>query len=77
MSHGLQVLIPPDLDAKLFKSAQRGPVSKGEWVRRVVQQSLRVDGSRGFHDPLARLKSLNAATSNIGQMLAEIELGRR
>jgi hypothetical protein len=33
MSHRLQVLIPPELDAKLAKAAQRGRVSKGEWVR--------------------------------------------
>ena len=77
MSHRLQVLIPPELDAKLTKAAQRGRVSKGEWVRRVLQESLRTSGSQGSSDPLARLQSLNAPTADIEQMLREIEAERR
>ena len=67
MSHRLQVLIPEDLDMQLRKAALRNRVSKGEWVRRALRQSV---------DPVARLASLNAPTGNIEQMLSEIESGR-
>ena len=78
MSHRLQVLIPPELDAQLRKAAQRSRVSKGEWVRRVLQESVRKTAKgRGSSDPLRRLESLGAPTADIEQMLAEIEAGRR
>ena len=67
MSHRLQVLIPEDLDMQLRKAAQRSRVSKGEWVRRALRQSV---------DPVARLASLNAPTADIEQMLSEIVCGR-
>jgi hypothetical protein len=67
MSHRLQVLIPERLDMQLCKAAQRERVSKGEWVRRALRQSV---------DPVARLASLNAPTANIEQMLSEIGCGR-
>jgi hypothetical protein len=67
MSHRLQVLIPDDLDLQLRKAARRNRVSKGEWVRHVLRQSV---------DPVARLASLNAPTADIGQMLSEIARGR-
>jgi hypothetical protein len=76
MSSRLQVLIPPDLDAQLQKAAQRSRVSKGEWVRRAIEVSLRSGGQTDKRDPLARLASLNAPTSDIKQMLEEIEQGR-
>ena len=77
MSYRLQVLIPPALDARLRKAAQRSRVSKGEWVRRALEQSLREDRTgRAASDPLARLSSLDAPTAGIDQMLAEIEAGR-
>lgn len=77
MSNRLQVLIPPELDAQLRKAAQRSRMSKGEWVRRAIQESLRQSGKRGGgSDPLARLGSLDAPTADIGQMLSEIEAGR-
>ena len=70
----LQVLIPPGLDARIRKAAQRGGVSKGEWVRQALEVVLK-EGGRG-PDPLARLSSLGAPTADIDQMLAEIEAGR-
>ncbi|HEY6342654.1 MAG TPA: hypothetical protein VIY49_14265 [Bryobacteraceae bacterium] len=77
MRHRLQLLIPADLDAELTRAAQRWRVSKGEWVRRALQASLRTSGSHGSPDRWARLKSLNAPTADIDQMLAEIGAGRR
>ena len=77
MSHRLQVLISPELDAQLSKAAQRNRVSKGEWVRRALQASLRKSvRGRANTDPIARLGSLNAPTAAIKQMLSEIEAGR-
>ena len=75
MSHRLQVLIPEGLDARVRKAAQRGRVSKGEWVRQAIEQSLAQD--RSVADPLARLSALGGPTADIEQMLAEIEAGRR
>jgi hypothetical protein len=76
MSHRLQVLIPEDLDMQLRKAAQRNRVSKGEWVRRALRQSI-VPAKRGTtSDPVARLASLNAPTADIEHMLSEIESGR-
>ena len=76
MSHRLQVLIPEDLDARIRKAAQRNRVSKGEWVRRALEASLRPEGSGGAN-PLHRLSSLNAPTGDIDQVIADIESGRR
>jgi hypothetical protein len=76
-SHRLQVLISPDLDAQLEKAALRSRVSKGEWVRRALKESLRQSGKSGSaSDPLARMASLNGPVADIDQMLAEIEAGR-
>jgi hypothetical protein len=78
MSHRLQVLIPPELDAQLRKAAQRSRLSKGEWVRRVLQESLRRPGkSQASSDPLARLEALGGPTGDIDRMLSEIDSGRR
>jgi len=71
----LQVLIPPDLDADLRKSAQRQGISTGEFVRRAIRKSLPQSGSSG-QDPLLRLASLGGPTGDIEQMLDEIERGR-
>ncbi len=77
MSYRLQVLIPPQLDARLRKAAQRGRVSKGEWVRRALEQSLReARPGQAQTDPLARLSAIGAPTADIDQMLSEIEAGR-
>jgi metal-responsive CopG/Arc/MetJ family transcriptional regulator len=67
MSRRLQVLIPKELDMQLRKAAQRSRISKSEWVRRALRQSV---------DPVARLASLNAPTADIEQMLSEIWCGR-
>jgi hypothetical protein len=78
MSHRLQVLIPPELDAQLRKAAQRSRMSKGEWVRRVLKESLqRPKKGRTMSDPLVRLASLSAPTGDIDRMLSEIDSGRR
>ena len=77
MSYRLQVLIPPSLDAQLRKAAQRAQISKGEWVRRVLNDAVRRPvGGKTASDPVARLASLNAPTADIDVMLAEIEAGR-
>jgi hypothetical protein len=77
MSHRLQVLIPPELDAQLSKAAQRNRMSKGEWVRRALEESLRRGGKGGSNsDPVALLGKLNAPTADIDRLLAEIEAGR-
>jgi len=73
-SHRLQVLISPELDAQIEKAAQRHRVSKGEWVRRALLESLRKTPTA---NPMARLASLNAPTGNIDKMLQEIDSGRK
>jgi hypothetical protein len=71
------VLIPPQLDARISKAAQRSRVSKGEWVRRALRESLARPAKGGVaSDPLVRLGSLGAPTADIQQMLSEIEAGR-
>src|ERR1700677_2827482 len=61
LSHRLQVLISPELDAQLRKAAQRSRLSKGEWVRRVLQESVcKSAKGRAISDPLARLECLGA-----------------
>lgn len=75
MSYRLQVLIPEDLHSLIRKAAQRGGVSKGEWVRRVIEDSLRrhSDESGASGDLVARLASLNAPTADIDAMVQESE----
>lgn len=77
MSHRLQVLIPEELDARVQKAAQRRRMSKGAWVRCVIEDALASRSTASAAtDPLARLASLNAPTADIDDMLAEIESGR-
>jgi hypothetical protein len=77
MSHRLQVLISPELDAQLHKAAERGRISKGEWVRRAINQALQQPGkNRPGPDPVKRLAGLHAPTAGIDRMLSEIEAGR-
>jgi hypothetical protein len=75
MSHRLQVLIPPELNAELKKSSQRLGISTGEYVRRALRKSL-LPRTRINSDPVAALTALSAPTCDIDQMLAEIERGR-
>jgi hypothetical protein len=74
MSSRLQVLIPPGLDRRLRKAAERARVSKGEFVRRAIERALA--DPHDAPDPLARLAGLGAPTGDIDQVLAEIEAGR-
>jgi hypothetical protein len=74
MSSRLYVPVPPALDAQVRKAAQTRGVSKGEWVRRALEDALERE-VRG-PDALARLSSLEVPTADIDQMLAEIEAGR-
>jgi hypothetical protein len=75
VSYRLQVLIPSDLDAQLQKAAKRGRISKGEWVRRALQEALRPGKPRSGSTVVAQLAALNGPTAGIQQMLAEIESG--
>jgi len=77
MSVRLQVLIPVELDAQLQKAAKRTRISKGEWVRRALEASLRPAKPRSGGTVVAQLAALNGPTAGIQQMLAEIETGRR
>jgi predicted transcriptional regulator len=76
MSHRLQVLIPPELDVRLQKAAQRERLSKGAWVRRAIELSLDRELPGKGNDSLARLASLDAPTSDIRAMLEDIDRGR-
>jgi hypothetical protein len=73
-TYRLQVLISAGLDTRIRKAAHRHRLSKGEWVRRAIEQALADD--RGPGDALDRLSRLGAPTADIDQMLAEIEAGR-
>ncbi len=75
MSHRLQILVPDPLDARIAKTASRRGMSKGAWVRRVLEKALSEETRE--EDPIARLASLEAPTGDIDQMLSEIEAGRR
>lgn len=78
MSHRLQVLISPEQDAQFRKAAQRSRLSRGEWVRRVLQETVTTSAKgRPISDPLVRLESLGAPTADIEGMLSEIDAGRR
>ena len=78
MSHRLQVLVPKELDSRIRKAAQRSRLSKGEWVRRAIEQALRFPSGEGKlrTDPLVRLAALNGPSTDIENMIAEIEAGR-
>ena len=77
MSYRLQVLISPELEAQLRKAAERGRMSKGEWVRRALNQSLQQPGKNSpGQNPVMRLAGLHGPTAGIDQMLSEIEAGR-
>ena len=74
MSHRLQVLIPPQLDARLSREAQRSRLSKGEWVRRVLEEAVERRGDG--RSAVDRLAALDAPTADIERMLVEIDAGR-
>jgi hypothetical protein len=62
---------------QIDKAAQRNRISKAEWVRRALKESLRQAGNQGHANPVARMASLNSPAAGIGKILAEIEAGRR
>lgn len=53
-----------ELDTQIDKAAQRGRVSKGEWVRRALKQSLRQRGSESKTNPVERMAALAAVMLN-------------
>lgn len=75
MSHRLHVLVPEPLDARIGKAASRRRLSKGAWVRRVLETALAEESPD--EDPVARLASLGAPTGDLKKMLSEIEAGRK
>jgi hypothetical protein len=79
MSNRLQALVPPQLDSRIRKAAQRSRLSKGAWVRRALEGALRegIDSRVATEDPVARLAELNGPTADIEKTLSEIEAGRR
>jgi len=77
MSKRLQVLIPEELESALHKAARRERISKGEWVRRAIELVLRRQRDRAGGGAVDRLASLGAPTSDLEQMLAEIDAGRQ
>ncbi len=68
------MLIPRTLADRVQKAAQRGRVSKGEWVRRALERSLAEESATS--DPLAALAALSGPTADLDRMLREIESGR-
>lgn len=60
---------------KIAKAASRRRLSRGAWVRLVVEKALAEEAAG--EDPLARLASRGAPTGDVDLMLAEIEAGRR
>jgi Arc/MetJ-type ribon-helix-helix transcriptional regulator len=77
MSHRFQVLISPDLDAQIEKVARRSRVSKSEWVRRALKESLLREGSETKTNPVERMAALACPISEIYSILEEIDEGRR
>ena len=76
MSHRLQVLIPEELEISLKKASQRSGVSKGEFVRRAIEDALtRTAADADDADPLERLEILGAPTSSIEDMLSDTYSG--
>lgn len=76
MSSRLQILVPDGLDGEVRKAADRARVSKGEWVRRAIEEKLDRETAGVPADPLEALSALDAPTGDIEAMLAEIEAGR-
>ena len=68
------MLISPELDMQLKKAAERQRLSKGEFVRRALIDTLK--RGRSANNALAQLATLNGPTGDIEQMLSEIEAGR-
>jgi hypothetical protein len=77
MSYRLQVLISEELNGQLQKVSKRNRISKGEWVRRALVESVQPNRARSGVSAVSQLAVLNGPTTGIEQMLNEIESGRR
>ena len=71
MSRRLQVLIPDSLDVAISEAAARRRISKGEFVRSVLEAAVAHQVADG--DPVDRLAALNAPTADIAEMLEDVE----
>jgi hypothetical protein len=80
MSKRLQVLLPDQEMAEIQRFARRERVTVGEWVRRVLREART---RQPVNEPETKLKAVRKAsrnsfpTSDIEQMLSEIEQGYR
>ncbi|HEV2198944.1 MAG TPA: ribbon-helix-helix protein, CopG family [Bryobacteraceae bacterium] len=80
MSKRLQVLLPDQEMTDIQRLAKREHVTVGEWVRRALRQAR---AGRPATEPQTKLKAIRRAaaysfpTSDIEQMLSEIERGYR
>jgi len=77
MSYRLQVLISEELNGQIQKASKRNRISKGEWVRRALVESVQPSRARSGASAVSQLAVLNGPTSGIEQMLNEVESGRR
>jgi hypothetical protein len=74
MSKRLQILVPPELDSRVRKAAQREKLSQGAWIRRAIERSLQVTPGGS---PVDRLKALAGPTGDIEEVLADLARARR
>jgi hypothetical protein len=80
MSKRLQVLLPEQEMTDIQRLAKREHLTVGEWVRRALREAR---ASRPAAEPQTKLKAIRRAaaysfpTSDIEQMLSEIERGYR
>jgi hypothetical protein len=80
MSKRLQVLVNPKEYKAFMLAAKSKGVSLGEWVRQSLRKSVREYSSKDPGKMLKKIEAISAQsnypTSDIDQMLAEIEKGR-
>jgi hypothetical protein len=78
MSKRLQVLLPEEEMSEIQRLAANEDLSVGEWVRRALREAR---ASRPARGPETKLNAIRHAvtysfpTSDIGQMISEIERG--
>lgn len=78
MSKRLQVLLEDAEMRELRRVARRANLTVAEWVRRTLRSARRGEPSRDAHRKLAAVRAASRhafPTSDIAQMLAEIERG--
>jgi hypothetical protein len=80
MSKRLQVLLSDDEMSDIQNLAARERLTVGEWVRRILRETLK---QKSVRDPAPKLAAIRRAaeynfpTAGIDQMLREIEQGRQ